>query len=72
MRSSVYACRFDTGGRFFIRPDPHNKELAFNKILKEIMLQRRRDELALYKLFAGDPAFNASWTQSMQRMVARQ
>lgn len=49
--------------------DPHTRELAFEKMLKEIMLQRRKDELELYKLFAQDPAFKASWTQSMQRMV---
>ncbi len=50
-------------------PDPHNRDLAFEKMLKEIMLQRRKDELELYKLFASDSAFKASWTQSMQRMV---
>jgi type I restriction enzyme R subunit len=50
-------------------PDPHNRELAFQKILKEVMLARRKDELELYKLFANDPAFNTSWTQSMQRSV---
>lgn len=49
--------------------DPHNRELAFEKILKEIMLQRRKDELELYKLFAGDQAFKSSWKQSIQRMV---
>ena len=49
--------------------DPHNRELAFEKMLKEVMLSRRKDELELYKLFAGDPAFKASWTQSMQRSV---
>lgn len=49
--------------------DPHNRELAFEKILKEIMLQRRKDELELYRLYAGDAAFKTSWTQSMQRMV---
>lgn len=52
--------------------DPHNRELAFEKMLKEIMLQRRKDELELYQLFARDPAFKASWTQSMQRVVANQ
>ena len=51
-------------------PDPHNKELAFEKIFKEIMLQRRKDELELYKLFANDGAFNLSMVQTMQRMVA--
>ncbi|MBE0469369.1 MAG: type I restriction endonuclease subunit R [Methyloprofundus sp.] len=50
-------------------PDPHNRDLAFEKILKEIMLERRKNELELYKLFAGDSAFKTSWTQSMQRMV---
>jgi type I restriction enzyme R subunit len=49
--------------------DPHNRELAFEKILKEIMLQRRKDELELYKLFAGDDAFKSSWKQSIQRIV---
>lgn len=50
-------------------PDPHNRELAFEKILKDVMLQRRKDELELYKLYAGDIAFKTSWTQSVQRMV---
>ncbi|MEJ2045136.1 MAG: hypothetical protein P8X74_08000 [Reinekea sp.] len=50
-------------------PDPHNRELAFEKMLKEVMLRRRKDELELYKLFAGDAAFKAAWMQSMQRMI---
>lgn len=50
-------------------PDPHNRELAFEKMLKEVMLSRRKDELELYKLFANDPAFKASWTQSMQNSI---
>lgn len=49
--------------------DPINRELAFEKIMKEVMLARRKDELELYKLFANDPAFKASWMQSAQRMV---
>ncbi|ROZ84206.1 type I restriction endonuclease subunit R [Pseudomonas neustonica] len=50
-------------------PDPHNRELAFEKILKEVMLKRRKDELELYKLFAGDDAFKSAWMQSMQRLI---
>lgn len=50
-------------------PDPHNRSLAFEKILKEIMLQRRKEDLEFYKLFANDPAFKASLTQSMRQMV---
>ncbi|QTR50923.1 type I restriction endonuclease subunit R [Candidatus Thiothrix anitrata] len=50
--------------------DPHNQHLAFEKLFKEVMLQRRKDDLEFYKLFAGDTAFKTSLMQSMQRMVA--
>ncbi len=50
-------------------PDPHNQHLAFEKLFKEIMLQRRKDDLEFYKLFAGDDAFKVSLMQSMQRIV---
>ncbi len=59
----------DFEAKYQNNPDPHNRELAFEKMLKEIMLQRRKDELELYKLFAQDPAFKTAWTQSMQRTV---
>lgn len=51
--------------------DPHNRALAFDKILQEIMLHRRKEELELYKLFANDDAFKASWQQNLQRIVAQ-
>ena len=50
-------------------PDPHNQHLAFEKLFKDIMLKRRKDDLEFYKLFAGDEAFKISLMQSMQRMV---
>jgi type I restriction enzyme R subunit len=59
----------DFEAKYQNNPDPHNRELAFEKMLKEVMLSRRKDELELYKLFAGDDAFKTSWTQSMQRSV---
>ncbi|RAU19915.1 type I restriction endonuclease subunit R [Nitrincola tibetensis] len=59
----------DFEAKYQNNPDPHNRELAFEKMLKEIMLQRRKEELELYKLFANDMSFKTSWTQSMQRMV---
>jgi len=49
--------------------DPHNRALAFEKILNEVMLHRRKDELELYKLFANDEAFKTSWQDSLQRIV---
>ncbi len=33
------------------------------------MLQRRKDDLEFYKLFAGDEVFKVSLMQSMQRIV---
>lgn len=62
----------DFESKYKNNPDPHNRDLAFEKMLKEIMLQRRKEELELYKLFAGDSAFNISLTQSLQRMVGMQ
>src|SRR5699024_5600336 len=59
----------DFEAKYATTPDHHSKELAFEKIFKEIMLQRRKDELELYKLFANDGAFNLSMVQTMQRMV---
>lgn len=50
--------------------DPHNQHLAFEKLFKEVMLQRRKDDLEFYKLFSGDAAFKTSLMQSMQRMVS--
>lgn len=61
----------DFESKYQNNPDPHNRGLAFEKMLKDIMLNRRKDELELYKLFAGDPAFKASWQQSMERLVSK-
>jgi len=59
----------DFEAKYQNNPDPHNRELAFEKMVKEVMLARRKDELELYKLFANDPAFKVSWMQSMQHTV---
>ncbi|MCE0761165.1 type I restriction endonuclease subunit R [Marinobacter sp. G11] len=39
----------DFEAKYQNNPDPHNRELAFEKMLKEVMLRRRKDELELYK-----------------------
>lgn len=51
-------------------PDPQNRNLAFEKMLREVMLKRRKDELELYKLFANDPAFKAAWQRSMEQLIS--
>lgn len=59
----------DFANKYKNNPDPHNQHLAFEKLFKEIMLQRRKDDLEFYKLFAADEAFKASLMQNMQRIV---
>ena len=59
----------DFEAKYLQDSDPQNRELAFEKILKEVMLSRRRDELELYRLFQGDDSFKKAWMQSMERVV---
>lgn len=50
-------------------PDAQNRRLAFDRILNEIMLDRRRNDLEFYRLFASDAAFKASLGQSLQNVL---
>ncbi len=59
----------DYEAKYQNNPDPHNRDLAFEKIFSEVMLKRRKDELELYKLIAKDPAFKSSMQQSLQRLM---
>ncbi len=59
----------DFNDKYKNNPDPHNQHLAFEKLFKDIMLKRRKDDLEFYKLFAGDEAFKVSLMQSMQHIV---
>ncbi|RLV60502.1 type I restriction endonuclease subunit R [Parashewanella curva] len=59
----------DFESKYLNNPDPHNSELAFEKMLKEVMLRVRKDELEFYKLYAQDPAFKTALTNSLQSMV---
>jgi type I restriction enzyme R subunit len=49
--------------------DMHTRELAFDKMFEEVMLQVRRNELELYKSLANDAAFKAAMQQSLRRLV---
>lgn len=49
--------------------DPYNRGLALEKMLQDVMLKRRKDELELYKLFASDPAFKAAWGQNIEQVL---
>ena len=49
--------------------DPFNRGLALEKILMDVMLKRRKDELELYRLFASDPAFKSAWSQNIEQVL---
>jgi len=51
--------------------DEQNKDLAFKKILDEVMSKQRRNELELYKLYAKDDAFYQAFFNTMKRMVSQ-
>ena len=51
--------------------DMQNRELAFEKIFEEVMINNRRNELELYKLLTNDPAFKSAMQQSLRDMVGR-
>jgi len=59
----------DFAAKYQNNQDAHNRKLAFDKIFEDVMLKNRRNEMELYKLFAGDTAFKAAMQQSLQQMV---
>lgn len=50
-------------------PDNANRDLAFRKILDEVMSKQRKNELDLYRLYAKDDAFYQAFFDTMKRMV---
>lgn len=49
--------------------DAQNRDLAFKKILDEVMGQQRKKELELYKLYAKDESFYQALFDTMKRMI---
>jgi type I restriction enzyme R subunit len=48
--------------------DEQNKNLAFQKILDDVMAKQRKQELDLYRLYAKDEAFKTAFFDTMKRM----
>ncbi|MBU2889922.1 type I restriction endonuclease subunit R [Celeribacter halophilus] len=59
----------DYENKFSENPDPYSRDIAFEKIMKDVMLRRRKEELELYKLHANDPSFKASFYQSIKDLL---
>ncbi|MFN4915311.1 MAG: type I restriction endonuclease subunit R [Sphingomonadales bacterium] len=49
--------------------DAQNRDLAFKKILDDVMGQQRKKELELYKLYAKDESFYQALFDTMKRMI---
>jgi len=49
--------------------DTQNRDLAFKKILDEVMSKQRKKELELYKLYAKDDSFHQAFFDTMKRIV---
>jgi len=52
--------------------DTANRELAFRKIVDEVMSKQRKNELELYRMYAKDDAFYQAFLDTMKRMVGVQ
>ena len=59
----------DYSAKYEANADPYNRGLALEKMLQDVMLKRRKDELELYKLFASDPAFKSAWSQNIEQVL---
>lgn len=57
--------------KFSYNTDPFSRDLAFEKIMREVMLKRRKEELELYKLHSQDEAFKSSLYQSIKEALAK-
>ena len=50
--------------------DEQNKDLAFRKILDDVMSKQRKQELDLYRLYAKDQTFYQAFFDTMKRMAS--
>jgi len=57
--------------KFSENPDPYSRGLAFERIMRDVMLKRRKEEMELYKLHAQDPTFKASFYQSLKNALPK-
>lgn len=50
--------------------DEQNRELAFKKILDEVMSQKRKQDLELYKLYAQDSSFYQAFFNTIKQVIS--
>lgn len=62
----------DFEDKYLNNPDTQNRELAFRKILDDVMSEQRRKEIDLYKLYSKDDAFMKAFMESIRRVVGKE
>lgn len=61
----------DFESKYLNNLDPHTKDLAFDRIMNEVMLRQRKVDMDMYKQYSKDTAFRMSWKYSLQQGVMR-
>jgi type I restriction enzyme, R subunit len=59
----------DFDSKYKFNADKQNRNLALDKMLKEVLAQQRKQELELYRLSAKDESFYQAFFDTMKRMV---
>jgi type I restriction enzyme, R subunit len=67
--SKIIAAHPDYPSKVANNPDVQNRDLAFARILDEVMSRQRKQELELYKLYAKDEAFHQSFIDTMKHLL---
>jgi type I restriction enzyme R subunit len=67
--SSKIQAHPDFEEKYLNNPDHQNRDLALDRILREVLAQQRKQELELYRLSAKDESFYRAFFDTMKRMV---
>lgn len=59
----------DFAAKYQATNNPDNKLAALTKIISDVMLSTRRDEMELYKLFAKDDAFKVAMQRALEKLL---
>ncbi|WP_421872991.1 type I restriction endonuclease subunit R [Marinoscillum sp.] len=61
----------DYESKYLNNSDPQNRDIAFDKILRDVLAAQRRQELELYKLTTKDDAFYRAFLDTMKRITGQ-
>ncbi len=59
----------DYQSNYVDNPDIQNRDLAYEKIFREVMNQQRRTELELYRMISQDDVFRQAMQDTVKRIL---